>query len=139
MELDQSSLAAILQEALKSSFFSLKGKALNAEDNKRLADSCLNAVQVIEQQLNSNTELLEEEKLYLQQEASSSYAYSEIIGSGPEIKEIYSQMSQVAFANSTVLIQGETGTGKELVARGIHNTSPRKDKLMVKVNCAFIP
>jgi len=82
---------------------------------------------------------LEEEKLYLQQEVSSAYAFSDIIGSGTEMKEIYEQMSQVAFANSTVLILGETGTGKELIARGIHKTSSRKDKLMVKVNCAAIP
>ena len=48
-------------------------------------------------------------------------------------------MSQVASSNSTVLILGETGTGKELIARAIHNTSPRKDKVMVKVNCAALP
>jgi len=48
-------------------------------------------------------------------------------------------MSQVAFANSAVLILGETGTGKELIARAIHNGSPRKNKLMVKVNCAALP
>jgi len=82
---------------------------------------------------------LEEEKLYLQQEVSSNYYFDEIIGSGKEMEEIYEQMSQVAFANSTVLILGETGTGKELIARGIHNASPRADKLMVKVNCASIP
>lgn len=82
---------------------------------------------------------LEEEKLYLQQEVSGSYSFDEIIGSGAEMQEIYEKMSQVAFANSTVLILGETGTGKELIARGIHNASPRKDKLMVKVNCASIP
>jgi formate hydrogenlyase transcriptional activator len=96
----------------------------------------------IEEQLkeiNSYKQQLEEEKLYLQQEVSGNYSFDEIIGSGKEMEEIYEQMSQVAFANSTVLILGETGTGKELIARGIHNASSRKDKLMVKVNCASIP
>ena len=90
-------------------------------------------------EIDSYKQQLEEEKLYLQQEVSGSYSFDEIIGSGKEMEEIYEQMSQVAFANSTVLILGETGTGKELIAKGIHNASPRKDKLMVKVNCASIP
>lgn len=82
---------------------------------------------------------VEEEKYYLQEEVSNVYSFSEIVGSSKEMEQIYEQMSQVAFANSTVLILGETGTGKELIARGIHRASARKDKLMVKVNCAAIP
>jgi formate hydrogenlyase transcriptional activator len=84
-------------------------------------------------------EQLEEEKQYLQEEVSSGYRYNEIIGNSPEIQKTFHLLSQVAFANSTVLILGETGTGKELVARAIHNASSRKDKLMVKVNCATLP
>jgi formate hydrogenlyase transcriptional activator len=83
-------------------------------------------------------EQLEEEKQYLQSEAGS-YTYTDIIGNSNEMKKVFQQLSQVAFASSTVLILGETGTGKELVARAIHNSSPRKDKLMVKVNCATLP
>jgi len=96
----------------------------------------------IEQQLaeiNKYKQQLEEEKLYLQQEVGSGYSYSDIIGSGEEMQKVFHLLSQVSFANSTVLILGETGTGKELVARAIHNGSPRKDKLMVKVNCAALP
>lgn len=64
---------------------------------------------------------------------------SDIIGKGEEMKKVYSLMAMVAPTSSTVLLLGETGTGKELVARGIHQSSPRKDKLMIKVNCAALP
>ena len=84
-------------------------------------------------------EQLEEEKLYLQQEVSSGYTHDDIIGAGPAMQKVFHLLSQVAFADSTVLITGETGTGKELIARAIHNSSPRRDKLMVKVNCAALP
>lgn len=84
-------------------------------------------------------EQLEEEKQYLQSEANTGYTYSDIIGNSEEIQKVFQQLSQVSFASSTVLILGETGTGKELVARAIHNASPRKDKLMVKINCATLP
>jgi formate hydrogenlyase transcriptional activator len=82
---------------------------------------------------------LEDEKLYLQEEVSGGYTYSDIIGTGAEMQKVFQLLSQVASANSTVLILGETGTGKELIARAIHNSSQRKNKLMVKVNCASLP
>ena len=67
------------------------------------------------------------------------YDYTEMVGEGLSIQQIFRLIQQVAAANSTVLILGKTGTGKELVARAIHNNSPRKSKLMVKVNCAALP
>jgi formate hydrogenlyase transcriptional activator len=82
---------------------------------------------------------LEQENSYLLDEVQRNFKYSEIIGSGPEMEKVYMLMSQVAFANSTVLLLGETGTGKELIARAIHDGSSRKKKLMVKVNCAALP
>jgi len=84
-------------------------------------------------------EQLEEEKLYLQEEAGTGYSYSDIIGEGDAMQKVFQLLSQVSFTNSTVLLLGETGTGKELIARAIHNSSSRKDKLMVKVNCAALP
>jgi transcriptional regulator with GAF, ATPase, and Fis domain len=84
-------------------------------------------------------EQLEEEKLYLQEEVSGGYTYTDIIGNGPEMQKVFQLLSQVSFADSTVLLLGETGTGKELFARAIHNSSSRKDKLMVKINCAAMP
>jgi len=82
---------------------------------------------------------LEEENLYLQEQIETSHNYGEIIGSGPEMQHVYRMIGQVAFSNSTVLLLGESGTGKELIARAIHNASTRKEKLMVKVNCAALP
>ncbi|MFO7448240.1 MAG: sigma 54-interacting transcriptional regulator [Ignavibacteriaceae bacterium] len=62
-----------------------------------------------------------------------------IVGSGEVMKKVFHLMKLVSFTNSSVLILGETGTGKELIARSIHNNSTRKDKVMVKVNCAVLP
>jgi len=82
---------------------------------------------------------LEDENSYLKEQIRTINNFSEIIGSGPAMEYVYRLMSVVAGTNSTVLVLGETGTGKELIARAIHNASPRKDKLMVKVNCAALP
>jgi formate hydrogenlyase transcriptional activator len=82
---------------------------------------------------------LAEEKLYLEDEIRTEHQFSEIIGSSAAIKHVLRQVEIVAPADSTVLIQGETGTGKELIARAIHNLSTRKDRTFVKLNCAAIP
>jgi len=82
---------------------------------------------------------LEVENDYLREQIKTIYNFSEIIGSGDQMQKVYRLMSLVADSNTTVLISGETGTGKELIARAIHNASPRRDKLMVKVNCAVLP
>ena len=82
---------------------------------------------------------LENVNVYLQEEIQFTHNYSEIIGNSPEMNKIFHLVSQVADSQSSVLILGETGTGKELIARAIHNASPRKDKAMVKVNCATLP
>lgn len=87
----------------------------------------------------SYKELLENEKSYLLEEVATGHKYSDIIGSGVEMQKVFHLLTQVAFTNSTVLILGETGTGKELIARAIHTSSPRKNNLMVKVNCAALP
>ena len=90
-------------------------------------------------QLNTYKQRLQEENLYLQEHIDPQHAYNEIVGAGSEMCKVFQLMNQVAPAGSTVLILGETGTGKELIARAIHNSSPRKDKIMVKVNCAALP
>ena len=82
---------------------------------------------------------LEIENDYLKEQIKTIYNFSEIIGNGELMQKVYHLISLVADSNTTVLIMGETGTGKELIARAIHNASPRKDKLMVKVNCAALP
>ncbi|SEO12336.1 Transcriptional regulator containing GAF, AAA-type ATPase, and DNA-binding Fis domains [Mucilaginibacter gossypiicola] len=90
-------------------------------------------------EINNYRKQLEEEKTYLREELEISHNYAEIIGDGPAMQQTFKLVAQVASSDSTVLILGETGTGKELIARAIHNTSPRKNKLMVKVNCAALP
>tara|TARA_R110002051_G_scaffold314666_1_gene391996 strand:+ start:58145 stop:60790 length:2646 start_codon:yes stop_codon:yes gene_type:complete len=82
---------------------------------------------------------LEDENIYLKEQITEIYNFKEIIGSGDNMQKVYHLMSIVAESNSTVLVLGETGTGKELIARAIHNASPRHDKLMIKVNCAAMP
>ena len=82
---------------------------------------------------------LAEEKLYLEDEIRTEYQFSEIIGSSAAIKHVLRQVEIVAPADSTVLIQGETGTGKELIARALHNLSTRKERTFIKLNCAAIP
>ncbi|HEY0566032.1 MAG TPA: sigma 54-interacting transcriptional regulator [Terriglobales bacterium] len=82
---------------------------------------------------------LQEEAQYLRQELRSERGFGEILGESAPIRRALSQIQTVAPTDSTVLIQGETGTGKELVARAIHNLSQRRDHTFVKVNCAAIP
>src|ERR671919_676492 len=82
---------------------------------------------------------LSEEKLYLQDEIRTEYNFEEIIGESPALKRILEQLQTVAPTDSTILVLGETGTGKELIARAIHNLSARHERTLVKVNCAAIP
>lgn len=90
-------------------------------------------------EINEYKEKLEGEKIYLKEEIDKKYNHAEIIGQSSSLKEVFHLINQVAATDSTVLILGETGTGKELVARAIHNASPRSKALMVKINCAALP
>lgn len=82
---------------------------------------------------------LSEERLYLEEEINTAYDFEQIIGSSPALKRILKQVETVAPTDSTVLIQGETGTGKEMIARAIHYLSSRRERTLVKINCAAIP
>jgi formate hydrogenlyase transcriptional activator len=82
---------------------------------------------------------LTEEKLYLEDEIRTEYNFQEIIGESPALKRVLKQVETVAPTDTTVLIIGETGTGKELVARAIHSLSARRARTLVKLNCAAIP
>jgi formate hydrogenlyase transcriptional activator len=82
---------------------------------------------------------LTEEKLYLQDEIRTEYNFEEIIGESPSLKRILEELKTVAPTDSTILVLGETGTGKELIARAIHNLSARRERTLVKINCAAIP
>jgi formate hydrogenlyase transcriptional activator len=82
---------------------------------------------------------LAQEKLYLEDEIRTEMNFDEIVGEGTSLRAVLKQVETVAPTDSTVLITGETGTGKELIARAIHNLSPRRERTFVKVNCAAIP
>lgn len=95
--------------------------------------------------LNANTELnklkkeLEEQNVYLREEIDLVFNYEEMVYGSAVFSNVLTDVELVAATNATVLLLGESGTGKELLARAIHNTSPRKNKPLIKVNCAAIP
>jgi PAS domain S-box-containing protein len=92
--------------------------------------------------LKENIELkqqIEAENIYLKEELKLESSFNEIVGCSKSLKKVLKQVEQVAKTDSTVLVLGETGTGKELIARAIHIASDRKDKSMVKVNCSALP
>lgn len=137
-------IGALVLTSDKSSGFSDQDHKLIQRLSHQLATGLSNII--ANQKLNRQIEeikrykeQLEEENGYLIEEANEGYTYNDIIGGSPEMQKVFHLLSQVAFTNSTVLLLGETGTGKELVARAIHNSSSRKEKLMVKVNCAALP
>lgn len=82
---------------------------------------------------------LDEENKYLTEEIRSAIGFDEIIGRSAALRHVLDQVGIVAATDSTVLIEGETGTGKELVARAIHDRSARRERALIKVNCAAIP
>ena len=90
-------------------------------------------------QLADYRDRLQVENAYLQQEIRSERGFEEIIGRSAELRSVLRKVKQVAEVETTVLLTGETGTGKELIARAIHSLGPRKDRAMIKVNCGAIP
>ncbi|MGQ0810590.1 MAG: sigma 54-interacting transcriptional regulator [Nitrospiraceae bacterium] len=84
-------------------------------------------------------EQLELENVYLREEIGASVDFKELVGNSPALQKTLKAIEKVAPTDSAVLITGETGTGKELVAQAIHRLSPRKDKPLIKVNCAALP
>jgi len=91
------------------------------------------------QKLSALSDRLANEKLYLEEELQAHCNFDEIVGKSDALRRVLAQAEQVANSDCTVLIMGETGTGKELLARAIHNLSLRSARTLVKVNCAAIP
>jgi formate hydrogenlyase transcriptional activator len=89
--------------------------------------------------LNASAVRLEEERLYLESEIRSEYNFEDVVGKSAALRKVLDQVAIVAPTQSTVLLHGETGTGKELFARAIHNLSPRRERTFVRLNCAAIP
>jgi formate hydrogenlyase transcriptional activator len=82
---------------------------------------------------------LQAQNQYLQEEIQSAHNFEEIVGQSAAIQTVLSQVRRVAATDASVLIRGETGTGKELIARAIHSASKRRDKPLIKINCAALP
>ena len=90
-------------------------------------------------QISELKDKLAQEKLYLEEEIRSDFNFENIVGNSPALEHVLELVETVAPSDSTVLLLGETGTGKELLARAIHDRSRRKDRTFVKLNCAAIP
>ncbi len=97
------------------------------------------AIASLMQELGEAKKKLTEEKLYLEQEIDTELGFGEIVGQSKALQSVMEQVGKVAASDATVLLLGETGTGKELVARAIHRLSQRVNSSFVKLNCAAIP
>jgi formate hydrogenlyase transcriptional activator len=89
--------------------------------------------------LSASRNRLEDERLYLESEIQAEYNFEDLVGKSPALRKVLEQIEIVAPTGSTVLLRGETGTGKELIARAVHSLSPRRDRTFVRLNCAAIP
>jgi len=123
---------------------SLREDAFTAEDAELFGQVARQVAIAVEnalafREIDALKDKLAEEKLYLEEEMQTEYNFEEIIGNSTALKQVLKKVETVAATNSTVLIYGETGTGKELIARAIHNLSQRRDRTLVRVNCAAIP
>ena len=107
----------------------------NALSRKKAKDELLNAYAEIQQL----KERLEAENIYLREDIKKVHNFDEIIGQSDGMRYVLYRVEQVAGTDATVLILGETGTGKEVIAHAIHGRSLRKDRPMVTVNCAALP
>ena len=114
-------------DALKSGAYDYLTKPLDIEELKILVAKALHHQE------------LEKENVYLKERLNDRFDFSNIIGRSPAMGQLFETMGMVAPSEATVLIVGESGTGKELIANAIHQNSPRKEKPLIKVNCAALP
>jgi len=114
-------------EAMKRGAYDYVSKPFDVEELKVVVQKALEKAQLVD------------ENVYLRRELEGKYGFSNIIGRSRRMLEIFSLVERVAKTTSTVLIQGETGTGKELIARAIHYASPRSEHRFLSINCGALP
>jgi formate hydrogenlyase transcriptional activator len=122
---------------LKLRRLQLELAAANAALEQRVAERTAELKNALKQ-VEALKDRLERENRYLQSEISEQGNHREIVGSSPALQQALRQVDLVAMADTTVLINGETGAGKELIARAIHERSPRRERPLVKLNCSAI-
>jgi len=93
----------------------------------------------MKQAIETERQRLMDENVILKQQLQDGHSFKNIVGNSHEMREVYGMVNQVSSANTTVLVRGETGTGKELIAQAIHYNSTRNEKPFIRVNCAAIP
>ena len=121
-----------LEEMVATRTAELSAAREEAEKSKSMAEIALDEIKELKNRL-------EAERAYLQEEIKLEFNHENIIGQSNEIKYVFYKIEQIAATDTNVLILGETGTGKELVARAIHGLSSRRDRALVKMNCAALP
>jgi formate hydrogenlyase transcriptional activator len=130
-------LGALNIGSLQAGAFTEADAELLSEVAKQIALAVANSIAY--QEIATLKDKLTKEKVYLQEEIQTAYNFEEIIGDSRALKQVLKEVQTVAATDSTVLILGETGSGKELIARALHNRSDRRDRTFVKLNCAAIP
>ena len=121
-----------LEEIVEKRTADLRIAREEALNSKHLAENALAEIKQL-------TDQLEAERAYLQEEIKLEFNHENIIGQSNEIKYVFYKIEQITATDTNVLVLGETGTGKELVARAIHGLSLRKNRALVKMNCAALP
>ena len=121
-----------LEEIVQKRTVELSTAREEAEKSRQAAEDALSEIRKLKDQL-------EAERSYLQEEIKLEYNHENIIGQSNAINYVLYKIEQIAGTNTNVLILGETGTGKELVARAVHGMSLRKDRALIKMNCAALP
>jgi formate hydrogenlyase transcriptional activator len=130
-------LGVMSMSSVRDDAFTKEDQLLFQQIGKQVALAAANALAV--RDLENLKNKLAQEKLYLEDEIRSEFNFDEIIGQSPALRQVLQMVETVANSDSTVLLLGETGTGKELIARAVHNHSRRKQRTFVKLNCAAIP